>query len=160
LISSPKITVLDNRPATIISGTKIPFITQTANAGANVRFESAVISITVTPHITADGSVIMNISATRNEPDFGQAVQGNPSIVQREATTEVLVKSGNTTVIGGIYRVNRTKATSGFPFLRSLPIIGYLFKSDNRRLDRQELLIFVTPRIVGDERTAVRQIQG
>ncbi len=160
LISSPKVTVLDNRPATILSGTKIPFLTQTANAGSNVRFESAVISITVTPHITADGSVIMNITATRNEPDFGQQVLGNPTIIQREATTEVLVKSGNTTVIGGIYRINRTRNTSGFPFLRKVPILGWFFRSDNRRLERQELLIFVTPRIVGDERTVIRQVQG
>ena len=160
LISSPKVTVLDNKPATILSGTKIPFITQTGNSGSNVRFESAVIQITVTPHITADGAVIMQVTATRNEPDFGQAVLGNPSIIQREATTEVLVKSGNTTVIGGIYRVNRTREQAGFPVLRKIPILGWFFSSDNRRLDREELLIFITPRIVGDERTAIRQVQG
>ena len=160
LISSPKVTVLDNRSATILSGTRIPFITQTENAGNNVRFENAVISITVTPSVTADGSVIMSVTATRNQPDFGQQVIGNPTIIQREATTEVLVKSGNTTVIGGIYQVNKSRSQAGLPFLRHIPILGYLFKADNRRLERQELLIFITPRIVGDEREVVRQVQG
>lgn len=160
ILSSPKVTVLDNKPATILSGTKIPFVTQTNNSGSNVRFESAVISLTVTPHVTADGSVFMEINATRNSPDFGNQVQGNPTIQQREATTQVLVKSGNTTVIGGVYQLRKDDGYQGFPGLSSIPVLGWLFRNYNKVRTREELLIFVTPRIVGDERRVVKDIRG
>ncbi len=155
LIASPKVTVLDNASASIMSGVKIPYITQTSNSGSNVRFESAVISLSVTPHITADGSVFMKINATRNEPDFANAVGENPAISQRQISTEVLVKSGNTTVLGGIYRINKEKNFQGFPFLSRIPLLGYLFRNWGRAVIRDELLIFITPRIVGDERKAI-----
>jgi len=159
LISAPKVTVLDNSSATITAGTNIPFITQTANAGSNVRFQSAATSLSVTPHITNDGSILMNITATRNQPNFAQTVQGNPLIDSRSATTEVLVKSGNTTVLGGIYSTEKGKSQSRFPFLSRIPIIGALFRNYDKQLRRTELLIFVTPRIVGDEREAVRDVR-
>ena len=160
LISSPKITVLDNKSANIQAGSKIPFLTQTANAGSNVRFESATTSLQVTPHITNDGSVLLTINATRNEPNFAQLVQGNPLVDQRSANTEVLVKSGNTTVLGGIYSIRTGGTQDDLPGLSKIPIIGWLFKNYAKELRRTELLIFVTPRIVGDEREAVRDIRG
>lgn len=159
LISAPKVTVLDNKSATITAGSKIPFLTQTANAGSNVRFESAATTLTVTPHITNDGSILMNINATRSQPNFAQLVQGNPLIDTRQANTEVLVKSGNTTVLGGIYSTQTGRSQSRFPFLSSIPILGALFRNYDKQLRRTELLIFVTPRIVGDEREAVRDIR-
>ncbi len=159
LISAPKVTVLDNKSATITAGSKIPFLTQTANAGSNVRFENAATSLSVTPHVTNDGSILMTINATRNQPNFAQLVQGNPLIDQRSANTEVLVKSGNTTVVGGIYATQHGRSVSRFPFLSSIPIIGALFRNYDKQLRRTELLIFVTPRIVGDEREAVRDIR-
>ncbi len=160
LISAPKVTVLDNRAANITAGTRIPFLTQTANAGSNVRFENATTALSVTPHITNDGSVLMMINATRNEPNFSQLVQGNPIIDQRAANTEVLVKSGNTTVIGGIYSTQTARSQSRFPVLHRIPIVGALFRNYDRQIRRTELLIFVTPRIVGDEREAVKDIRG
>jgi type IV pilus assembly protein PilQ len=159
LISAPKVTVLDNKSATITSGSRIPFITQTADSGSNVRFENAATTLNVTPHITNDGSILMTITATRNEPNFAQLVQGNPLIDQRTATTEVLVKSGNTTVLGGIYATRSGRSINRFPFLSSIPIIGALFQNYNKTSGRTELLIFVTPRIVGDEREAIRDIR-
>lgn len=159
LISAPKVTVLDNKSATITSGSRIPFITQTADSGSNVRFENAATTLNVTPHITNDGSILMTITATRNEPNFAQLVQGNPLIDQRTATTEVLVKSGNTTVLGGIYATRTGRSINRFPFLSSVPIIGALFQNYDKQLSRTELLIFVTPRIVGDEREAIRDIR-
>jgi type IV pilus assembly protein PilQ len=128
LISAPKVTVLDNKSATITSGSRIPFITQTADSGSNVRFENAATTLNVTPHITNDGSILMTITATRNEPNFAQLVQGNPLIDQRTATTEVLVKSGNTTVLGGIYATRSGRSINRFPFLSSIPIIGRISK--------------------------------
>lgn len=159
LISAPKVTVLDNKQATITAGSRIPFLTQTANAGSNVRFENAATSLSVTPHITNDGSILMDITATRNEPNFAQLVQGNPLIDQRTAITEVLVKSGNTTVLGGIYSTRTGRSISRFPFLSSIPIVGALFRNYDKQLSRTELLIFVTPRIVGDEREAIRDVR-
>ncbi len=160
IISSPKVTVLDNESATIMQGTKIPFITQTSNSGSNVRFENAVVSLEVTPHVTADGAVFMQVTATRNFPDYSNAVQGNPTIQMREATTKVLVKSGNTTVIGGVYSLTKTDSKSGFPYLSRIPIIGWLFRSMDKVRSRQELLVFITPRIVGDERRVVKDIRS
>lgn len=159
LISAPKVTVLDNKSATITSGSRIPFITQTADSGSNVRFENAATTLDVTPHITNDGSILMTLTATRNEPNFAQLVQGNPLIDQRTATTEVLVKSGNTTVLGGIYATRTGRSINRFPFISSIPIIGALFQNYDKQLSRTELLIFVTPRIVGDEREAIRDIR-
>jgi type IV pilus assembly protein PilQ len=152
--------VLDNSAASIQAGSKIPFLTQTANAGSNVRFESATTSLQVTPHVTNDGGVLMNISATRNEPNFAQLVQGNPLVDQRTASTEVMVKSGNTTVLGGIYSIRTGGTKDTFPGLHKIPILGWLFKNYAKELRRSELLIFVTPRIVGDEREAVRDVRG
>lgn len=159
LISAPKVTVLDNRAANITAGTRIPFVTQTANAGSNVRFENAATSLSVTPHITNDGSVLMTINATRNEPNFSTSAE-NPSIDQRSANTEVLVKSGNTTVIGGIYSTQTGQTQDRLPFLHHLPIIGFLFKNHNKIVRRSELLIFVTPRIVEDDRKTLKDIRG
>jgi type IV pilus assembly protein PilQ len=160
LISSPKVTVLNNESANITAGSKIPFLTQTANAGSNVRFESAATSLGVTPQATNDGSVLLTISATRSEPNFAQLVQGNPLVDQRSATTKVLVKSGNTTVLGGIYSIRTGSTRDSLPGISNIPIIGWLFKNYNKELRRAELLIFVTPRIVGDEREAVKDIRG
>ncbi|MFH1016758.1 MAG: type IV pilus secretin PilQ [Pseudomonadota bacterium] len=160
LISSPKVTVLDNETANIQAGSKIPFLTQTANAGSNVRFEEATTSLDVTPHITNDGAISMKIAATRNEPNFAQLVQGNPLVDQRMATTKVLVKSGNTTVLGGIYSIRTSSTKDSLPGVSSIPIIGWLFRNYTKEISRTELLIFVTPRIVGDEREAVKDIRG
>ena len=137
----------------------IPFQTQTANAGSNVRFESAATTLTVTPHITNDGSILMTISATRSEPNFAQLVQGNPLIDTRSANTEVLVRSGNTTVLGGIYSTQTGNQQDRLPFVSKIPILGALFRNYSKSLRRTELLIFVTPRIVGDEREAIRDIR-
>lgn len=102
---------------------------------------------------------MMQITASRNEPNFAALVQGNPSIDQRTATTEVLVKSGNTTVLGGIYAIRTGQTKQRIPFVSSLPIIGAIFQNYDRSLNRTELLIFVTPRIVGDEREAIRDVR-
>ncbi|MCB0308233.1 MAG: type IV pilus secretin PilQ [Bdellovibrionales bacterium] len=158
LISAPKVTVLDNKSANISAGSQIPFLSQTSNAGSSVRFETAATTLSVTPHITNDGSILMNVTASRNEPNFALLVQGNPIIDQRTASTEVLVKSGNTTVIGGIYSTQSARSQSRFPVLHRIPLIGALFKNYDKQVKRTELLIFVTPRIVGDEREAIREV--
>lgn len=147
-ISAPKVTTLDNITARISQGVSIPF-SQASAQGVNTTFVEARLQLEVKPHITQDGSVMMEIRAENNQPDpSNTGSNGQPSIQRKEAQTQVLVKDGDTTVIGGIYV--RTGATSqaGLPFFSKIPILGYFFRSTSELETRQELLIFITPRII------------
>lgn len=148
VISSPRVVTLDNREAKIEQGVSIPFQTF-ENGDAQLEFIDAVLSLLVTPHITADRSIIMKITVTRNAPDFAVPTPtGSPAIAKNEARTETLVKNGQTLVLGGIYTIDRSESQTRVPFLYRLPIIGVAFKEDKVTDKRRELLIFVTPRIV------------
>ena len=103
----------------------------------------------VTPHITADRSIIMNIEVKRNAPDDSvQTPTGSPAIAKNQATTETLIKDGQTLVIGGIYVVRKADRSSRVPYFHKIPLLGNAFKNSETRDIRQELLVFVTPRIV------------
>ncbi|MFT5444470.1 MAG: type IV pilus secretin PilQ/predicted competence protein, partial [Myxococcota bacterium] len=148
VISSPRIVTLDNGEATIEQGVSIPF--QTFEGGdAKLEFIDAVLSLKVVPHITSDRSIIMDIEVTRNAPDDSVLTPtGSPAIAKAEASTETLVKDGQTLVLGGIYTIDKTERESRVPYLYRLPIIGAAFRSKELTDIRKELLIFVTPRIV------------
>lgn len=153
-ISAPKVTTLDNNTARISQGVSIPF-SQTSASGVNTTFVEARLSLEVTPHITQDGSVLMSINASNNQPDPGSTgANGQPSIQRKEANTQVLVKDGDTTVIGGIYVRRGSTTTARVPFLANIPVLGLLFKNHSERDDRQELLIFITPRILNRQTIA------
>ena len=148
LLSSPKIITLDNKEAVIQQGESIPFET-VSQSGTQTQFIDATLNLTVTPHITPDGSVIMKIKATKNAiGTFRSARTGAPSIDKREATTEVLVKDGETTVIGGILESQNRKSVEGVPWLKNIPILGWLFKRQATSESNNELLIFITPTII------------
>ena len=148
VISSPRVVTLDNRRATIEQGLSIPFQTF-ENGDAKLEFIDAVLKLDVTPHITADRSIIMKVEVQRNAPDDSvQTPTGSPAIAKNEATTETLVKDGQTLVIGGIYVVRKSERSSGVPYFNKIPILGNAFKNNETRDIRQELLVFVTPRIV------------
>lgn len=148
IISSPRILTLDNREAHIEQGTLIPY-SQISAQGVQTAFQEAKLNLTVTPHVTADGGVLMKIKLTRDEPDFSQTgARGDPTILKREAETELLVMDGRTAVIGGIYTRNSGVNYSQVPLLGDIPVIGWLFKSRTDSDRRSELLIFITPRIV------------
>ncbi len=149
VISNPKVTTLDNREAKIESGRSIPYQTVSQD-GTTVEFVDASLSLTVTPHITADGNIYMKILAQKNSADFGNSVNGVPSITKKEASTEVLVRNGDTTVLGGIYESTINENRNQVPGLGNIPILGNLFQ---KRLDTdliEELLIFITPVVVQD----------
>ncbi|MBI5887239.1 MAG: type IV pilus secretin PilQ [Deltaproteobacteria bacterium] len=148
-ISRPRVTTMDNKEAKIEQGESIPFST-TSSAGTATTFIEANLSLTVTPHITPDGSVIMKIKATRNAIGSFRTSSGSPSINKKEATTEVLVKDGETTVIGGIVISDKSETESGIPYLKDIPFLGVLFKSKSVSDSQTELLIFITPTIVKD----------
>jgi len=147
-ISAPKVTTMDNSTARISQGISLPF-SQVSASGVNTAFVEARLSLEVTPHITADGSVLMNIRAENNQPDpSNTGANGQPAIQRKEATTQVLVKDAETTVIGGIYVRSGSSNNASVPGLSRIPILGHLFKNYRETENRQELLIFITPRIL------------
>lgn len=153
-ISSPRVTTLDNQPAKISQGVSIPF-SQVSAAGVNTSFVEARLALDVTPHITQDGSVLMQIKAENNQPDpANTGANGQPAIQRKEAQTQVLVKDGDTTVIGGIYVRRGSTSTSMVPFFGRIPVLGFFFRNHNEAENRQELLIFITPRIINRQTIA------
>jgi type IV pilus assembly protein PilQ len=148
-ISSPKVTTVHNTTAKITQGLSIPF-SQVSAQGVNTVFIDAQLSLEVTPHITSDGSVLMLVHATNNQPDASlTGANGQPAISKQEATSQVLVRDGDTTVLGGIYVRTTSSEEDSVPFFGSIPFLGYFFKHTNNTETRQELLFFITPRILG-----------
>jgi type IV pilus assembly protein PilQ len=148
ILSSPKILTLDNREAHIEQGTLIPYSRISAQ-GIQTSFKEAKLNLTVTPHVTADGSVLLNMKMTRDEPDFNNTgSRGDPTILKREAQTQLLVNDGHTAVIGGIYTRNHGTSYKKVPFFGDIPVLGWLFKKRSDSDRRSEMLIFITPRIV------------
>jgi type IV pilus assembly protein PilQ len=142
------VATLDNKEATISQGVSIPF-SQVSASGVNTTFVEALLELKVTPHVTADGSILMKIKATNNKPDPSlTGANGQPSITKRQAETTVLVKDGDTTVIGGIYTRATSSTTNSVPFLGDIPILGFFFKNKSETDDHTELLIFITPRVL------------
>ena len=149
IISSPRVTTMDNTPATIKQGARIPYLSTSAG-GTSVQFVQAALELVVTPHITSDNKVSMQLVVSNNRPDFGQLVQGQPAVQIKEAETELLVADGDTTVIGGVFSTEDARSTSRVPFFSRIPLVGMLFRSSSRRVSRNEMLVFVTPRIVSE----------
>jgi type IV pilus assembly protein PilQ len=148
VISSPRVVTIDNSPAEIEQGISLPFQTS-ENGDVNLEFVDAVLKLKVTPHITADQSIIMIIEVSRNAPDDSVVtVTGTPAIAKNQVKTETLVKDGQTLVLGGIYVVDKSHRQSRTPYLHAVPFLGNLFKSNEVSDSRKELLIFVTPRVV------------
>lgn len=153
-ISSPKVVTLDNTEAKIVAGEQIPITVVTAN-GPSTRFIAANLELTVTPHVTTEGSVLMKVKATQNELSQRTDTFGTPGILTREAETQMLVPDGETAVLGGIYRRTAIESRAFVPFLGEIPVLGWLFKTTTRSDDRDELLIFISPRIINRSQALV-----
>jgi type IV pilus assembly protein PilQ len=148
IISSPRILTLDNREARISQGTLIPF-SQISAQGVQTTFQEAKLQLLVKPHVTSDGSVAMHVKINRDEPDFNQtSARGDPTILKREAETDLLIMDGHTAVIGGIFTRNTGRNLDQVPLLGDIPVIGLLFQRRRASDTRSELVIFLTPRIV------------
>jgi type IV pilus assembly protein PilQ len=148
ILSSPRVLTLDNHEARISQGTLIPF-SQVSAQGVQTTFQEAKLQLLVQPHVTADGSVSMHVKINRDEPDFNQtSARGDPTILKREAETDLLVMDGHTAVIGGIYTRNTGRAVDQVPFFGDIPLLGLLFQRRRATDTRGELVIFLTPRIV------------
>ena len=148
IVSAPRVMVLDNREARINQGTLIPY-SQVSALGVQTTFQEAKLQLLVKPHVTADGSVSMHVKLTRDEPNFNQtSPRGDPTILKREAETDLLVMDGHTAVIGGIYTRNTGRNLDQLPFFGDIPILGILFQRRTASDARNELVIFITPHIV------------
>jgi type IV pilus assembly protein PilQ len=147
IISNPKIITLDNQKATIKQGKQIPYQTVSAE-GTQTQFVSATLELNVTPHITPEGTIVMNIETKKNEADFGQTVAGVPTIDTNEATSQVLISDGDTLVMGGIFKTNISNSLATVPLLGRIPLLRWLFKTEKDIDTTSELLIFITPMVV------------
>ena len=154
-VSAPQVATIDNKEATIGQGISIPY-SQASLQGVNTVFIDSKLELKVTPHVSADGSILLKIKATNNAPNPQlTGANGQPSISKREAETEVLVKDGETTVIGGIYTRQTSNRRSAVPFFGKIPILGFFFRTEADSDDHTELLIFITPRILNRQATSV-----
>jgi len=148
LVSNPRIATLDNEEASIKSGTRIPYQTTDKEGNPSTSFVDAAIDLTVTPQITPDDNITMKIIAAKSEPDWSNAVLGVPAISTRTASTRLIVKDGDTAVIGGLNIQNKAQQLRKVPYLADIPIIGNLFKANDRSENFDEILIFITPKII------------
>ncbi|HSC93537.1 MAG TPA: type IV pilus secretin PilQ [Burkholderiales bacterium] len=148
IISSPRVITADQVEATIEQGTEIPYQQATSSGATSVSFKKATLSLKVKPQVTPDDNVIMNLNVHKDS--VGQNTLAGPSIDTKQIVTEVLVENGGTVVIGGIYQQTENNQTNKVPVLGDLPFVGWMFKQNLRTDNRNELLIFITPRILKD----------
>ncbi len=146
VISSPRVLTSNQKPAFIESGVEIPYQEATSSGATSVSFKKAVLSLSVTPQITPDDRIIMDLQV--NKDSVGEVFLGVPSIDTNEISTQVLVDNGETLVLGGIYEQTRADEIDRVPFFGELPLVDWMFKQTRTVNDKAELLIFVTPKIV------------
>jgi len=150
ILSNPSITTLDNQQAIIESGKEVPF--QTIEDGeVKIAFKKAVLSLKVTPHVIDDRTLKLAIDTHKDELDFSRQVQGNPTIITKNAQTSVILFDGQTTVIGGLNKETSSNSETGVPWLKDIPLLGHLFRSTSRQSDMEEVLIFITPHILKEK---------
>jgi type IV pilus assembly protein PilQ len=146
IISAPKILTLDNKPAKIKQGLAYPYNKLDADGNTTTEFKDIALELEVTPHITPDERITMKIVIKNNE--IGEVINNQISFTTKEAYTELLVDDGDTIVIGGIRKTRKRVGEEGLPYLRKIPVLGWLFKVEENDDQTQELLIFITPRVV------------
>lgn len=151
IVSSPRVITANQQEAVIESGQEIPYQEASSSGATSVSFKKAVLSLTVTPQITPDDRVIMDLAVTSDNPDFGNLVLGVPPITTQNVQTQVLINNGETVVLGGVYEQTKSNTINRVPFFGDLPVVGALFRSKSQLDEKNELLIFVTPKIVKDD---------
>lgn len=153
ILSNPSITTIDNRKAVIESGDEVPIQTIDEDGNIKIEYKRAVLSLEVTPHVIQNDALMLDIATSKDEIDFTREVGGNPTITTKKATTNVILFDGQTTVIGGLKKDTSQRSQAGIPWLSKLPVLGYLFKNQGRSEEMEELLIFITPHILGTRPT-------
>lgn len=148
VISSPRVTTANQKKARIAQGEEIPYLQASSSGAANVAFKKAELSLEVTPQITPDDKIIMDLEVRKDSR--GEVTAGVPSINTQNVVTQVLVSNGETAVLGGIYEQTERNDVEKIPFFGDIPIVGNAFKRRTKQDDKTELLIFITPRIMDD----------
>ncbi|AOE63439.1 type IV pilus secretin PilQ [Pseudomonas corrugata] len=155
IVSQPKVVTSDKETAKILKGTEIPYQEASSSGATSVSFKEASLSLEVTPQITPDNRIIMEVKVTKDEPDYLNKVQEVPPIKKNEVNAKVLVNDGETIVIGGVFSNTQSKVVDKVPFLGDVPYLGRLFRRDLVSEKKSELLVFLTPRIMNNQAIAV-----
>ncbi len=150
IISAPRVTTIDSEPAKIGQGEEIPYVTRDKDGTPTIQMKDAKLELSVTPRITSEGKISMNISCSSKYADWKKVNKNNenPPLVASNVDSKVVVMDGDTIVLGGIMKTADTKSVTGIPWLSKIPVLGWLFKSEGTDVDERELMIFVTPKIV------------
>ncbi len=157
ILSSPSITTLDNQKAFTENGAKVPYVTTETSGGAlvkTVKFENVVLRLEITPHIIDGKNMKMKILVQKDEVDSTRSVEGNPFIIKKQTETNLIVQDGETIVISGLSKQTKQDSVSGIPGLKDIPVLGWLFKGDSKSDSLEEVLIFITPKILKAEMMA------
>jgi type IV pilus assembly protein PilQ len=149
ILSRPRVVTQNNIQALVKQGVRVPIVTQAQLGGPpTVTYVDAFLRLTVVPQITSEGTIFLNVDVENTTPDFGHTVQGNPTLITQQATTQVLVTDGGTVVVGGVIQTNNAVNISQTPILGNIPGLGNLFKRRSVSTSNQELIFFITPRII------------
>jgi type IV pilus assembly protein PilQ len=149
VLSRPRVVTQNNIQALVKQGVRVPIVTQAQLGGPpTVTYVDAFLRLTVVPQITSEGTIFLNVDVENTTPDFGREVQGNPTLITQQATTQVLVTDGGTVVIGGVIQTQNSINVSQIPLLGDIPYLGNLFKHTQVSTQNQELIFFITPRII------------
>ncbi|WP_031302591.1 type IV pilus secretin PilQ [Pseudomonas sp. EGD-AK9] len=157
IVSQPKVVTSDKETAKILKGQEVPYQEASSSGATSTSFKEAALSLEVTPQITPDNRIIMEVKVTKDAPDFARALNGVPPINKNEVNAKVLVNDGETIVLGGVFSNTQTKAVEKVPFLGDLPYLGRLFRRDIVADNKAELLVFLTPRIMNNQAIAVNR---
>src|SRR5712692_9620883 len=149
ILCRPRVVTQNNIQALVRQGVRVPIVTQAQLGGPpTVTYVDAFLRLTVVPQITSEGTIFLNVDVENTTPDFGRQVQGNPTLITQQATTQVLVTDGGTVVIGGVIQTQNSVTISQVPLLGNIPMLGNLFKHTQVSTNNQELIFFITPRII------------
>ena len=149
ILSRPRVVTQNNIQALVKQGVRVPIVTQAQLGGPpTVTYVDAFLRLTVVPQITSEGTIFLNVDVENTSPDFGHAVQGNPTLITQQATTQVLVTDGGTVVVGGVIQTQNSVSIDQVPLLGSIPYLGNLFKHRAVSTSNSELIFFITPRII------------
>ena len=155
VVSQPKVVTSDKETAKILKGQEIPYQEASSSGSTSTSFKEAALSLEVTPQITPDNRIIMEVKVNKDAPDYQNQLNGVPPISKNEVNAKVLVSDGETIVIGGVFENTQTKAVEKVPFLGDVPYIGRIFRRDIINDNKTELLVFITPRIMNNQAVAV-----
>ncbi len=151
VVSRPRVMTADKAEAIIEQGVEIPYSSATSSGATSVSFRKANLSLKVKPQVTPDGKIMMSLDVNKDSPRFDVSLLSGVPIDTKHVKTEVIVENGGTIVIGGIYTQDTSNTTTKVPFLGDVPVLGYLFRSNERKDNKTELLVFITPRIINDQ---------